>query len=79
MQCLKKLSFILILLSFSSLAQAPFGIVNSQSPQGIWYSRIQNESHIHLYCYIGYSEFYVNPSSVSRWYPWSDVWGCQYI
>lgn len=68
---------LLLALSFPLMAQTPYVTKeDSQNNQGYWYSRIINKTNYRLHCWIGYSEFYVNPRSNSRWYGYSDAWSC---
>lgn len=68
---------VVVLLSFPALAQAPPVYKHdNQNHQGNWYSRIINNTNSPLYCWLGYSEFYVDPHSHSRWYGYADQWGC---
>ena len=78
MQLIFKL-LILVLLSFPVIAEAPVKKEDAQNPQGLWHSRIFNGTNSQLYCWIGYSEFYVNPDSYSRWYAYSDSWSCSQL
>ena len=70
---------LLITLSFSAYANSPVVKQDAQNPQGYWYSRISNSTDYQLHCYIGYSEFYVEPRSYSRWYQYADTWACNHI
>lgn len=68
---------LLLTLSFPLMAQTPYVTKeDAQNNQGYWYSRIVNKTNSQLHCWIGHSEFYVNPRSTGRWYQYSDAWSC---
>lgn len=70
---------LLLVLTFPAMAQAPVFKQDQQNAQGIWYSQIWNQTNSQLYCWIGYSEFYVEPMSYSRWYVYSNEWACSQL
>lgn len=70
---------VLVMLSTPVFAQAPVQKEDTQNQQGQWYSRISNGTESQLYCWIGYSEFYVDPMSYSRWYAYADTWSCSQL